>query len=164
MDSVQSSNSRWGIDYDQQDISEEYRGDGRFPGRSRHRRARSILIRVCSLSGTKIGSCSVRESLSRRADFRWPQPSCLQVMLLDVSYTGAELDARENFTRYTEVSAGIFRQVDDRNEVSARIIGSEYVAGNLNENVTKTTFGVEGTFARSLVRDWSFYLTGWREP
>jgi hypothetical protein len=75
--------------------------------------------------------------------------------VLDVSYTGAELDARADFTD-TEVSAGIFRQVDDRNEVSARIIGSEYVA-NLNENVT-TTFGVEGTFARSLVRDWSFYL------
>ncbi len=56
----------------------------------------------------------------------------------------------------TEVSAGILRRVDDRNEVSARLIGSEYVA-NLNDNVT-TTFGVEGTFERALVRDWSFNL------
>ena len=75
--------------------------------------------------------------------------------VLDVSYTGADFEGRVDFTD-TEVSAGILRRVDDRNEVSARLISSEYVA-DLNENVT-TTFGVEGTFDRSLSRDWSFNL------
>ena len=75
--------------------------------------------------------------------------------VLDVSYTGAEFDGRVDFTD-TEVSAGILRRVDDRNEVSARLVGSEYVA-DLNDNET-TTFGVEGTFERALIRDWSFYL------
>ncbi len=56
----------------------------------------------------------------------------------------------------TEASAGILRRVDDRNEVSARLVGSEFVS-KFNDNVT-TTFGVEGTFVRALVRDWSFYL------
>ena len=75
--------------------------------------------------------------------------------VLDVSYTGAEFDGRVDFTD-TEVSAGILRRVDDRNEVTARLRGSEYAA-DLTENVTKT-FGVEGVFERLLVRDWSFYL------
>ena len=75
--------------------------------------------------------------------------------LLDVSYTGAEFDGRVDFTD-TEVSAGILRRVDGRNEVSARLIGSEYAA-DLNENETRT-FGVEGTFERALARDWSFNL------
>ena len=75
--------------------------------------------------------------------------------LLDVSYTGAEFEGRVDFTD-TEVSAGILRRVDGRNEVSARLVGSEYDA-DLNENETKT-FGVEGTFERALIRDWSFNL------
>ena len=75
--------------------------------------------------------------------------------VLDVSYTGAEFDGRVDF-RDTELSAGILRQVDDRNEVSARLVTSEYAA-ELNDNVTKT-FGVEGTFARTLSRDWNFNL------
>ena len=75
--------------------------------------------------------------------------------LLDVSYTGAEFEGRVDFTD-TEFSAGILRRVDDRNEVSARLLGSEYVA-NLNDNVT-TTFGVEGTFERALSRGWTFDL------
>ena len=75
--------------------------------------------------------------------------------LLDVSYTGAEFRGRVDF-QDTEFSAGILRRVDDRNEVSARLVGSEFVS-KFNDNVT-TTFGVEGTFQRTLIRDWSFYL------
>ena len=75
--------------------------------------------------------------------------------VLDVSYTGAEFEGRVDFTD-TEVAAGILRQVDDRNQVSARLIAGEYSA-DLNENVTDT-FGVKGTFERTLSRDWNFNL------
>ena len=75
--------------------------------------------------------------------------------LLDVSYTGAEFDGRVDFTD-VEVSAGILRRVDTRNEVWARVIAANYEA-DANQNITKT-FGVEGTFERALSRDWSFNL------
>lgn len=75
--------------------------------------------------------------------------------ILDVSYTGAEVAGRADF-KDTEVSAGILRNVDNRNEVSARLIAAEYVA-DFNQNET-TTFGVEGTFRRTLSRDWAFNL------
>ena len=74
---------------------------------------------------------------------------------LDVSYTGAEFAGRVDFTD-TEVSAGILRRVDNRNEVSARLLASEYES-DFNQNLTKTV-GVEGTFERSLTRNWSFNL------
>lgn len=75
--------------------------------------------------------------------------------LLDVSYTGADFAGRVDFTDI-EVSAGVLRRVDERNEVSARLLASEYEA-DANQNLTKT-FGVEGTFDRALTRDWTFNL------
>lgn len=75
--------------------------------------------------------------------------------VMDVSYSGVELESRADFL-YTEASAGILRRVDGRNEVSARVVASEYEA-DFNENVTNT-FGVEGTFDRALSRNWTFTL------
>ncbi len=81
--------------------------------------------------------------------------------VLDVSYSGAELESRADFL-YTEASAGILRRVDGRNEVSARVVASEYEA-DFNENVT-TTFGVEGTFDRALSRNWSVQPVDGSQP
>jgi hypothetical protein len=75
--------------------------------------------------------------------------------VLDVSYSGRELQSRSDFL-YTAASAGILRRVDGRNEVSARLAASEYEA-DFNNNQTKT-FGVEGTFDRELSRNWTFNM------
>lgn len=79
----------------------------------------------------------------------------LESQILDVSYTGPEVESRVDF-QDTQVAAGIVRRVDARNEVAARLIASDYVA-DFNSNETKT-FGVEGTFQRPLARDWTFNL------
>jgi hypothetical protein len=75
--------------------------------------------------------------------------------IFDISYTGTESRGRVDFTD-TRVFAGINRRVDERNQVSARLIAAEYEA-ELISNLTKT-FGVEGTFDRVLTRDWRFSL------
>jgi hypothetical protein len=100
----------------------------------------------------------IRTILSPSLDIRISDRSSLVFATerIDVSYTGEEFEGRVDFES-TEVSAGVLRRVDARNEVSARLVAAEYVAG-FNANETKT-FGVEGGFARELNRDWVFNLT-----
>jgi hypothetical protein len=98
-----------------------------------------------------------RMQLTPVAQFRLSERNLLRLeaRLIDLEYTEQELSGRTSFTDST-VAAGIVRQVDERNEVSARAYAATYEA-DLNSNTTDT-FGVEGEFSRPLSASWSFNL------
>lgn len=80
----------------------------------------------------------------------------LEARLLDIAYTGAPVAGRSDFTD-TLFSAGIRRQIDDRNQATARFIVSQFDA---DQNLNNTdTLGVEGTFARTISDVWTFMLS-----
>lgn len=71
----------------------------------------------------------------------------------DVSYTGPQFRARGDY-RDRRAYAGIVRNVDERTEVSARLMGGNF-EGDVNQNETDTV-GVEGRFTRPINEIWSF--------
>lgn len=99
----------------------------------------------------------IRTLLRPSLDIRLSDRSSLifESDVLDVSYTGEAAQGRVDFTD-TRFATGIRRQVDARNEVTARLIASEFAADAIN-NETRT-FGVQGNFNRELTRDWAFSL------
>jgi opacity protein-like surface antigen len=99
----------------------------------------------------------VRMLLRPSLDIRLSDRSSLifESDILDVSYTGDQAQGRVDF-KDTRLATGIRRQVDARNEVTARLIASEFAADAIS-NETRT-FGVQGNFNRELTRDWAFSL------
>jgi hypothetical protein len=80
----------------------------------------------------------------------------LEAQLLGVTYSEIELSGRVDFENHL-FAAGLVRRVDERNEVSARVVVQQYEA-DYNQNKTDTV-GVEGRFSRPLARGaWSFEL------
>lgn len=75
---------------------------------------------------------------------------------LDISYTGPEFSGRTDFTD-TRFGLGIGRTIDDRTRAEARMIVSNFQADATGNDTD--TFGVEGTFARTLNEVWSFNLS-----
>jgi hypothetical protein len=95
------------------------------------------------------------------ADFQLSERSSviLEAELLDVSYSEAPLSqfsGRVDFEN-TQFATGIRRRVDERNELEARLVISNYQADYI-QNQTDTV-GVEGRFSRPLERGWRFDLT-----
>jgi hypothetical protein len=89
-------------------------------------------------------------TLSERSDL------VLEAQIFEIAYENAQFARRMDFVD-TQFAAGIVRRVDERNEVSARLVGGEYSA-DFNQNNTRT-FGVLGAFSRPLSRNWTFGLT-----
>jgi hypothetical protein len=75
---------------------------------------------------------------------------------LDVAYSHPDLTDRASFTD-KEAYAGIIRQVDELNAVSARFYVSKYEA-DANQNTTNTA-GIVGDFTRPLTQGWTMDLT-----
>lgn len=74
----------------------------------------------------------------------------------DVSYSGPDSATRTDYTAI-ELSAGVVKRVRERNQVSARFIGSTYEAEQ-NGNVTDS-IGVEGAFTRPLSETWTLNVS-----
>ena len=80
-----------------------------------------------------------------------------ETRFIDATYTGDANQAsdRSDFTD-TLFAAGIVRNLDERNVVTARLRASQFEAA-ANQNVTDT-FAVEGTFTRPINELWSMNL------
>jgi hypothetical protein len=93
------------------------------------------------------------------ADFALSERSSvvLEAQILGITYSEVQFSGRVDFENHL-FSAGITRRVDERNDVTARVVVQRYEA-DYNQNETDTV-GVEGNFRRSLSRGgWSFELT-----
>lgn len=99
-----------------------------------------------------------RSILAPSVDIRLSERSALllEARHLDVSYSGPQIESRTGF-RDMMVSAGIGRNIDDRNNASARLTFSDFQA-DANDNDTDTV-GVEGRFSRALSDIWTFSLS-----
>ena len=80
----------------------------------------------------------------------------LEARYLDIAYDGERVSGRSDFTD-TLFSAGVRRQIDDRNRATARLLISQFEA-DANQNVTDT-IGVEGSFERVISDIWTFMLS-----
>jgi hypothetical protein len=93
------------------------------------------------------------------ADFELSERSSvlLEAQLMGITYGDVQLSGRADFEN-SLFAAGIVRRVDERTDVSARVVVQRYEA-DFNQNETDTV-GVEGVFRRPLSRrGWSFELT-----